>query len=262
MAESPKPIDSVAGLLDLLGRYSRRDRLLVLLVVIPCVLVGAHVYAWPGHWPTKVYWYNIVLAAVIIIVILYLVLIKPDPQESVDELPETAPVMDGSLKYFKLPRELRRVRKQLIQEIDFGKTGQNALSLSDDQQLKCAISRWEYDRIALYLFERYTARPEIEKRMKRVEKEAQILDTWGWRSSRVPLHYALESVQALFVEGRPPSLTGPQAELIGEIRDRFNHWRARVRRRLHREVEGKRIITMCEVILGRSSLTDHPKSSR
>ena len=132
MAESPKSIDSVAGLLDLLGRYSRRDRLLVLFVVIPCALLGAHVYAWPGHWPTKTYWYNITLAAGIFLVILYLVLVKPDPQESVDELPEISPVMERSLKYFKLPKEMRRGRKQLIQEIDFGKTGYT-LSLSDDQ---------------------------------------------------------------------------------------------------------------------------------
>jgi hypothetical protein len=245
MSEAPK----VGDLLDVLRRYSRPVRLLVLLLLFPLLLLALREsYHWPNSWPTHALWLNLLIGIGVALVTFGLVLIDPEEKASLDQLPETKPVMQESLKYFKLEKQLAAGRKDLIREVE-NPIRSGKLMLSDDEMSTLAAGPWEFDRIVHHLLMRYQTKPSIEERLRHVNQEKMILDTTGWKGSLASMHYSIEAVFDSTEDSKPPALSSPQLHLVREILNKLNNWKARLRRLLNLDVRGNKIIMNCQAIL-------------
>lgn len=245
-------------LLDVLRRYSRPVRTLVLCMILPLLLLaGYETYHWPASWPTPAMWLNLLIAGGVVLAIYGLVLIDPDQKASLDKLPEVKPIMEDSLKYFKLERQLSAGRKNLILKVrEQIKAKVNPLLLSDEDLGKCVSGPWEFDRIVHHLWARYKTKFSFSERMGHVKDEKLILDTTSWEGSLAPLHHAIEAVFDSNEDTQPPSLSEPEFQLINEILSKLNGWKTRLRRRLHLDIRGDGIIKNCQAILrGRDKAT-------
>ena len=249
MSDFLKPGD----LLDVLRRYSRPVRILLLCLIIPSLLLaGYEIYHWPARWPTPAIWLNLSLGVVLILVILVLFLIDPDQKASLDKLPEVKPIMDDSLKYFKFEKRLSEGRKDLIRSVESHiKAGQ--ITLSNEDMGKCAGGAWEFDRIVHHLLVRYKIKPSYAERMEHVNNEKLILDRASWKASYAPLHYAVEAVFDYAKDSQPPALSEPEYLVIDDILGKLNGWGTRQRRRFHLDISGEGIIRNCQAIrIGRN----------
>jgi len=236
--------------LDTLRHYSRPVRILVLCVFLILLLLTGHErYNWPAGWPTQAMWLNLLIALGLILVISCLVLTDLDQKPSLNMLPEVKPITGHSLKYFKLERRLGAGRKDMIREVE-SQIRAKGFSLSNEEMQRCAGGPWEFDRIVYHLIVRYQTDLDYAERMRGVRSEMLILNTTGWEGSLAPLHYAIEAVFDWSEDRQPPKLTEPDYRLITEILRKLNGWKTRLRRLVHLDTRGDKIINNCQVILG------------
>jgi len=236
-------------LLDLLGRFSRPVRVVVVCIILALLLLaGYKSYHWPASWPTAAMWLNLLIAAGLSLVIFGLVLINPDQKTSLNMLPEDKPIMDDSLKYFKLERQLSAGRKDLIRKVE-SQIGAGQLTLSDEDIRKCASGPWEFDRIVHHLWVRHQIKTSPSERITHVRNEKLILDRASWEGSLAPLHYAIEAVFDSTKDSKPPSLSEPESQVMKEILSKLNGWKTKLRRLIHLDIRGEEIIKNCQAIL-------------
>jgi hypothetical protein len=239
----------IGDVLDVLRRYSRPIRFLALLVLFLLLFLFAHEsFHWPGSWPTRDWGLNLLITAVLTLVVFCLVLTDPEDKASLDRLPETKPVLEESLKYFRLERPLERGRKDLIREFERRIRDRELVLLPQDLS-KCAASPWEFDRIVHHLLVRYQANSDIEVRMGHVQGEKLLLDLKNWKGSLAPIHYAVEAVFDSSENREPPVLAKANLGLITEIHEKLNNWKTRLLRLAGLEIRGNKIIKNCQALM-------------
>lgn len=225
-------------------------------LVVPLIVVLHGRYDWP-HWPVhNSVGLNVIALVFLVAAFFTLISFSPRPGMSVAELPETKPVFSDSLRYFKTGPELKGMRGELLKRLQNAyetAAASNKYLLPAEKMMDCQTSQWEFDRIAFYLFERYTARPAPADRIQRVNYEVALLDTRGWTGTLVPLHYAVESVYPGSFEQNPaPTLSPSQLEPFRKILIALDSWPARLRRPV-KGARGKAIIMNCRRLLKESS---------
>jgi hypothetical protein len=125
----------------------------------------------------------------------------------------------------------------------------NPYELPREQMQACVTSAWDFDRVALYLFERYRDRPSLEVRIQRVRHEMCLLEARGWQGTLTPLHYAMESVYPGLSENNSvPQFSKQQLEPFQEVLGELDGWTSRLQG-FFTSKRGKRIIDNCRALL-------------
>jgi len=107
------------------------------------------------------------------------------------ELP-IPPVFEESRQFARL--NLFKQKKDLVIHPMENRIATGAVQLSDHQLVSCALSPWDFDRIALYLYEERSAKPSFGDRMHHVDQEFEKIKASDNRRSLIPLHYAVRSI--------------------------------------------------------------------
>lgn len=161
-----------------------------------------------------------------------------------DELPisETrtlpAPVLEESRQFAALTTFA--VKKELIihpAEQDI-RSGLRVFSVYE--QAACAKSVWEFDRIALYLYQEHTSTAALEQRVLHVQQEVERLQSRNHSGSLIPLHYAIRSMLTLLSARQGASVNAERhieifAETLDYIRSQpYMDKGGQVKRNLHK----------------------------
>lgn len=251
MGEPSKIADEILSVVRSFPRTLRITLLILLLVPAGIFLHGN--YNWPYDGLVRgSLWMNCVGSAFLVTVLLILFWYTPRAAMSVADLPESKPVFAESLKYFKEGPERKGARGELLKAVqnkfEIAK-GPNPYELPNEQMQACMVSPWDLDRIVIYLFERYKAKPALEERIKRVNHEMRLLQTREWKGSLIPLHYAVESVYpGSFEGGMVTKFSDEELEPFREILRRLYTPIARLLG-LFTEIRGKGIIKNCQKLL-------------
>jgi hypothetical protein len=250
-----EPTKLAGGAVEFLRGFPLTIRLLVATLVLVAAVVALYgYYGWP-HWPIRHSpVLNVIgllsLATAVFVLISY----SPRPAMSVADLPEKKPVFAEALRYFKTGPELVGPRRELVKSMHNAyetAPAANPYLLAPGEMKECQVSLWDFDRIAFYLYERYTTATAAADRVQRVRYELLLLGNPRWTRSLAPLHYAVESVHAaLFEQPSAPALSPSELKPFRRILEVLDSWPAKLMRAISRQ-EPPGIVTNCRQILAK-----------
>jgi len=252
-----EPTKLAGGIVEFLRGFPLSIRFLVAALVLVSAVVALYGFnGWP-HWPIRSSpALNVIGLLSLVAAAFVLISYTPRPTMSLNDLPEKRPVFADALRYFKTGPELVGPRRELVKSLQNAyqiALTDNPYLLAPNEMKKCQSSPWEFDRIAFYLYERYTAKPAPAARIQRVRYELDLLGHPRWTRSLTPLHYAVASVYpALFEMPPAPLLSSYELEPCRRILEVLDSWPARLGR-VFRGQQGKGIITNCRELLAKSS---------